>query len=57
MVMRWIGVAPNGDVRIWTYGIGNNTSTYMGYENQIGGRLLFEKIGIENSINVRRSLR
>ena len=57
MVMRWIGNDPNGDVRIWTYGIGINNSPYKAKENQVGGRLLFEKIGIENRFDVQKSLK
>jgi hypothetical protein len=55
-IVRWIGVSPDGGVRIWTYGIGTNTSHYFALENQYGGRALFEAIGVRNSINVRRSL-
>lgn len=52
-VVRWTSVNAAGDVRIWTYGIGVNTSTQRAVENQVASRLLFEKIGIENAINVR----
>jgi RHS repeat-associated protein len=55
-IVRWIGVDPNGGVRIWTYGIGTNSSGYMALENQFGGWLLFEFIGVQNAINIRRSL-
>jgi hypothetical protein len=55
-IVRWIGVDSAGGVRIWTYGIGTNSSTYMALENQFGGRLLFEAIGVRNALNVRRAL-
>jgi hypothetical protein len=57
MVVRWLGVDQAGAVRIWTYGIGINSSTYVGVENQLLGRALFEKIGIENALNVRRAVK
>jgi RHS repeat-associated protein len=52
-VVRWIGVADNGDVSIWTYGRGVNQSSFLKYFNQYGGEFLFRNQGAANATAVR----
>ncbi len=55
-VVRWSSVDAAGDVRIWTYGIGVNTGSYMARENAVTGQMLFRAIGVKNALNVRNAL-
>jgi hypothetical protein len=55
-IVRWLSVDAAGDVRIWTAGIGVNTSYPASVLNQYGGAAIFRLIGVENSVNVRARL-
>jgi hypothetical protein len=54
-VVRWLSVNKAGDVTVYTYGRGNNTSSVNQVLNSVGGPLLFHSIGLSNRIEVRNA--
>lgn len=54
-VVRWLNVNSAGDVSIFTYGLGTNSSRYLAIENQAAGNY-FRFLGNQNKNNVQRAL-
>lgn len=55
-VVRWVAIDSLGDVAIWSAGYGTNTGIGTRWANQIGGPMLFSKIGFQNKIHVQCNL-
>lgn len=56
-VVRWIAADAAGDVRIWTFGVGENTNWATRWFNQNPGAWIFKFKQDQNVENVQRKLK